>query len=637
MTREQRIRFSHHATELQPSIAARQRIILCLLLSAAIFVADLRLPWDIASGVPYVWVVLLALRLPDTRHIYAISVMVSLLVVLGFALPQSGTSVGTVAGNRLLALFAIGVTLMLGVRQRNTLSRLKESEERFATLTKSTPLIIWQATPSGTWNRVSDWWRYFTDDTPTACATDWIERVHPEDQNAVWRSYNQAVSQGETFEIQCRLRDQIGGHRWNLMYGTPQRDQAGRVSGYLGMFVDIDEHVAAEQRHLTSEARYRAVTEAMLIGIAVCNERGEIVATNQTVSRLFETPVEGIVGRKLCDLISEPKCALKGDCLRRFSVDNLANPRIAETMGIRNDGTRFPMELCVSTYYEVGERQHIAAIRDISRQKGAEAALNEFRSRRQHRDKMAAIGRLAAGLLHEIGNPLSAISVLVRAGQDELRRGEQGERSRLSEKLDEIAHYVQRIVGVTRDISEFAEVAPSHRVATNINELVGRTCRLVSYENQDAPAPISLALDPALPALRLVADHIVQMLLHLLQNAIDACARSPRPPQIEVQTLCEAGNAIVRITDNGCGMPPEMVVHSQEPFLAGRTAGSGMGLGLALCHALAAEYDGQISFDSAPEQGTIVTITLPLPTRASTTAQPVSDGVALLRHGAASI
>ncbi|GAB4348682.1 MAG: hypothetical protein Kow006_09630 [Gammaproteobacteria bacterium] len=590
----------------------QRRIVSCLLLSVAIFLIDLQLPLGVAGGVPYVWVILLTLPLPDRRLVIGFALFTSALTVAGYFLSEPGTSPWMVVTNRALALFAIWVTLFLGLRQRRTQERLEESENRFEVLGDTVSFIIWRGDNEGHWQEVSGGWQRYSSNDAASDLIEWQDHLHPDERERIQKHYDSAVARGETIQLECRMRDRDGEYRWVLIQGAPCTQSGGKRIGYLGTVVDIDQRVRAEQRYRASEARYRAVTENLLIGIALCDRSGKILATNQMATKLFGYSTTELIGRSICSLLIEPTCSNSPRCMHKFNVDNLAENSSHETIGLRNDGSRFPLELSFTTFYEGGERHHIAAMRDTTRQQMAEAALNNFRSRQQHRDKMAAIGRLAAGLLHEIGNPLSAIVGLNQTARQTLANGSSGSDGKLLTCLEQIDENLERILRVTRDISEFAEITPQNRTLVDLNQLVERTCRLVEYENAGEDVPIHFFLDASLPALPLVPDHLIQMLLHLLHNAVEACHQTPGRSKIRVATMLDHDHAQIQIQDNGCGMPKEMLERARNAFFTNRTSGGGMGIGLALCHAVVAEYGGHLQFESAVGEGTTVTVSLPL-------------------------
>lgn len=601
-----------------PSQPIQRRFATCLLLSGVIFLIDLQLPLGVAGGVPYVLVILLALPFPDRRFIFGFGILVSALTAFGYLLSAAGSPEWMVIVNRLLALFAIWATAFLGLRQRRTLERLTESENRFDLLANAASFIIWRADKEGHWTDISGGWlRFPRTDAHPINPVDWKSYVHPDELGKVESRYQEALTNRVTIQFECRMRDTQGVYHWVSLQGAPYTNATGVYLGYLGTIVDIDARVRAVQRYRASEARYRAVTENLLIGIALCSESGNILATNQTATKLFGISMTELIGRSICDLLVEPTCSYSPGCLHKFSVDNLSTTHSHETIGVRSDGSRFPLELSFTTYYEDGVRHHIAALRDITRQQMAESALTDIRSRQQHRDKMAAIGRLAAGLVHEIGNPLSAIVGVNQTLRQALESGSKTNCEELPRYLQQIEQNLDRILSVTRDISEFAEITPRHRTLVNLNQLVERTCRMVEYEHAGSRVPIHYLLDAELPAVPLVADHLVQMLLHLLHNAVEACQQTTRHPEITVMTGCNDHFAQVRIRDNGCGMPAEMLDRVSEAFFTGRTAGGGMGLGLALCHAVVAEYDGSLQFESTVTQGTTVTVSLPVAVQSS--------------------
>jgi C4-dicarboxylate-specific signal transduction histidine kinase len=110
--------------------------------------------------------------------------------------------------------------------------------------------------------------------------------------------------------------------------------------------------------------------------------------------------------------------------------------------------------------------------------------------------------------------------------------------------------------------------------------------------------------DRSIPAVVFVADHFIQLLLNLLGNAVDACRDRKGDALILIQTRVEHGRVMMEVRDNGCGMSPETLTRACEPFFTTKPAGEGMGLGLALCHTLVEEGQGNLRIKSAIGEGT---------------------------------
>ena len=259
---------------------------------------------------------------------------------------------------------------------------------------------------------------------------------------------------------------------------------------------------------------------------------------------------------------------------------------------------------------EVGELMH--AVNQMA--SALDERENELVIARQkffHREKMAAVGALAAGVAHEIGNPIAAMSGVLQEMVDEQELGQYNGAS--SSKLSVLQTQIQRLSAITREISGFAAPQPSERQLLDLNGLVRTTAGLMGYDKRMNRVSLRLDLDSQLPAIYGVADQLTQVIMNLLINAADALSfKVVGEREIILQTGFAAGNVSLSITDNGGGMDQETLNRAFEAFFT--TKSKGNGLGLSLCYSILNGHGGAIEIDSAPNQGTTVRLSLPLPT-----------------------
>ena len=259
---------------------------------------------------------------------------------------------------------------------------------------------------------------------------------------------------------------------------------------------------------------------------------------------------------------------------------------------------------------EVGELMH--AVNQMA--SALDERENELVIARQkffHREKMAAVGALAAGVAHEIGNPIAAMSGVLQEMVDEQELGHYNGAS--SSKLSVLQTQIQRLSAITREISGFAAPQPSERQLLDLNGLVRTTAGLMGYDKRMNRVSLRLDLDSQLPAIYGVADQLTQVIMNLLINAADALSlKVVGEREIILQTGFAAGNVSLSITDNGGGMDQETLNRAFEAFFT--TKSKGNGLGLSLCYSILNGHGGAIEIDSAPNQGTTVRLSLPLPT-----------------------
>lgn len=228
-----------------------------------------------------------------------------------------------------------------------------------------------------------------------------------------------------------------------------------------------------------------------------------------------------------------------------------------------------------------------------------------------HQEKMAAVGALAAGVAHEIGNPIAAMSGVVQEMVDKQKASECVVVGRAC-NAPLLQAQIQRLSAIAREISGFAAPQPAERQLLDLNGLARTAAALMGYDKRMHRVLLQTKLDSQLPAIYGVADQLTQVIMNLLINATDALENiEDRPREIILSSELAAGNVRLTVMDNGCGMDRDTLNRVFEAFFT--TKSKGTGLGLSLCYSIVNAHDGMIEIDSTPGSGTRVRIFLPLP------------------------
>jgi signal transduction histidine kinase len=226
-----------------------------------------------------------------------------------------------------------------------------------------------------------------------------------------------------------------------------------------------------------------------------------------------------------------------------------------------------------------------------------------------HQEKMAAFGLLAAGIAHEVGNPLTSISSLVQMLQ---RR----HRDRYTqEKLALVGDQLTRIQGTLRELVDFSRPSPRHESWVSIRETLDAALNIAKYYKRTEGKVIQTQYDDALPLLRATRDQLVQVFLNLVLNAIDATRKGGH---IRIAASKDADHVAVRISDDGTGIRAADCDRVFEPYFT--TKEFGTGLGLFVSRNLVAEMGGRLLLETTSRDGTTFRVELPL---AKTAATPV--------------
>ena len=237
------------------------------------------------------------------------------------------------------------------------------------------------------------------------------------------------------------------------------------------------------------------------------------------------------------------------------------------------------------------------------------AQLHEAQAHVLHQEKMAAFGLLAAGIAHEVGNPLTSISSLVQM----LQRHQTDPYT--ENKLALVSGQLKRIQTTLRELIEFSRPASTTRGRVALGDILDEALNIAKYYKRTHGRIASPGLPPDLPPLVGLRDQLVQVFLNLILNAIDATERRGR---VEL-AISHAGGAVeVQVRDDGCGIAPEQAGRLFSPYFT--TKKHGTGLGLFVTRRLVEGHGGTVSFDSAPGAGTTFRVRLPL-----TAAQPALE------------
>jgi signal transduction histidine kinase len=241
-----------------------------------------------------------------------------------------------------------------------------------------------------------------------------------------------------------------------------------------------------------------------------------------------------------------------------------------------------------------------------------EEALELERRRRFHGEKMASIGALAAGLLHEIGNPIAAIDGLASAMRDERDSGA----LRFDNAICDPGHILNetaRLRDIARRMAELAATPSRDERLLSLNELVRNALLLAQFDPRIRGVRIDSELDPQLPAVLGIEDLLLQLVLELLVHSAEA-ARAPtgRASLIVVKTIRIGDQLHMTVADNGFGMKADTLARALDPRFDSRAAGRAGHLGLPMCVHIARRHDGQLRIQSTPGEGSTVTLSLPV-------------------------
>jgi C4-dicarboxylate-specific signal transduction histidine kinase len=232
--------------------------------------------------------------------------------------------------------------------------------------------------------------------------------------------------------------------------------------------------------------------------------------------------------------------------------------------------------------------------------------------------KMTTLGVMAAGMAHEINQPLNVIQVCADFFLKMLKRGQKIEDEDLRTMSNDIVANVERASGVIKHVRDFARQSEPVRSRVKINDPVNDVFKVLGHQLKVHDVEVKLDLDPDVPDILAEHNRLEQVFINLVSNAIDAMDEKDELPDVTdkekrltIESFAENGDVCVKVIDTGVGMSEEVKNKIFEPFYTTKKVGKGTGLGVSISYGIVKDYKGSIEIESEVGKGTTFTLTFP--------------------------
>ncbi|RKH36426.1 ATP-binding protein [Corallococcus sicarius] len=335
--------------------------------------------------------------------------------------------------------------------------------------------------------------------------------------------------------------------------------------------------------------------------ILVVNRDKQVVVFNQALSALTGLSKDQVLGRDLSSLVADSEhlrmapvlaAAMRGESVNSF-----------ETRLLTRDGGEVRVSFATSSMLtQPGEVEGVIAIgQDVT-------VVKELEKRIIHAEKLASIGQLAASVVHEINNPMTAVATYADALLQRSRMTP-GANPADQEKLRKILESSHRILRFTRDLVSYARPAQDRPEQVSLNAVVDMAVGFCEHVVSQARVTVHREYSGDVPPLAAVRANLVQVFVNLITNA---CHAMTPGGQVHLSTAQEGQEAVVRVRDTGTGIDPRNLSRIFEPFFTTKPEGRGTGLGLSICQGIVENHGGRLTVESTLGQGTTFTVRLPL-------------------------
>ena len=525
--------------------------------------------------------------------------------------------------------------------RRHVEEELRRAQERYALVIHGSNDGIWDWDLAADSVYFSPRWKEilgYADPELSNRIDEWRDRVHPDDYPAVLDAHERYwEGKTDSFQATYRLRARDGGYRWILGRATCVWDENGRPLRMTGSHSDITERKEAEAELAALRRLLRNIIDALPSAIVAVDPAGRVTHWSAEAANQAGLPADAAAGRPFDEVL--PQLERRRDAI--LSAIRERRPYHQGRLSVPGPEEIRYFEIAATPLSRTEDAGAVIRVDDITGRVRMEEVMIQS-------EKMVSVGGLAAGMAHEINNPLGAIvanadlvwsrlAVALPVNREAAEEcglnwealGRYLERRKVRARLDGILEAGRRAGEIVENMLQFSRKSGTLRSDLSLAELADRTIDLARNHADVKKAlasgrlEIVRAFDPDLPPVPGAATEIQQVLFNLLANAfqsLEKCDPPRNPGRIELRTRRKGGWAEIEVADNGPGMREAVRRRVFEPFFTTKGPAQGTGLGLSVSYFIVAEnHGGQMTAESFPGHGATFRIRLPLtdPTRAA--------------------
>lgn len=381
-----------------------------------------------------------------------------------------------------------------------------------------------------------------------------------------------------------------------------------RVAALVSMDFDLPTRSGIEERLQQTNAFLRNLILSAVDGVIAADRSGNILIFNEAAAQVFGyTEQEALDTLNSRDIYPD---GLAHEVMRRMRSDDHGGPGKLKSYQVdvlSRDGERIPISLSAAIVYEEGrEVATIGFFHDLRETLRMREELEKTQLQLLQAEKMASLGKLAAGVAHQINNPLGGITLYAKLIMEENELDDS-----VTEDLQRILKDAERCRDTVKELLEFTRQTRHLVRDHDINAALARTMFLLENQTLFHNIDIRKELDKSLPAVPVDIQQVNHVFMNVILNA--AQAMEGRGVLTLRSRMGEREDrVIVEISDTGPGIPPEVMPHIFDPFYTTKEEGKGTGLGLSLAYGIMENHGGSIRAESEPGKGTTLIIELPV-------------------------
>ena len=418
-----------------------------------------------------------------------------------------------------------------------------------------------------------------------------------------------------------------GTELWVSVSSTPRLNAAGEYAGALAMITDRTEHREAEDALRRSEEQYRQIVETTTDGIITVDRRGQVVFVNKRLAEMLGYEPREMIGKPSMSFMT-----LTGQAVAKAAFKRRENgvADSSDSTFLHRDGTEVTVHISGTPVVD-SKGNHtgsMAVVRDVTESRRLQSQLMVS-------DRMASVGTLAAGVAHEINNPLAAVMANLDYIADVVGKlggnapgvmspamRETWIRDEIKAPLNDAREAAERVRFIVRDLKMFSR-SPSEELKgpVNVKDVMESSLRMAWNEVRHRARLVKNYGN--VPDVDANEARLGQVFLNLIVNAAQAIPEGNADTnEIRVTTRLDSGRVVIEVTDTGPGIHPDIINRVFDAFFTTKEVGGGTGLGLAICHRIVTDIGGELTVRSEVGAGTVFRVSLPEAVIEAVTVEP---------------
>jgi two-component system sensor kinase FixL len=437
----------------------------------------------------------------------------------------------------------------------------------------------------------------------------WGDFTHPDDLDYVDKKVRTASDTGKPFEVEYRIISRDGTEKWVWERGRAVDVREDGVAIIEGFITDITDRKAYENALRHAESFSQAIVDSAVEAVITLDGQGIPNRVNKTAVSMFGYEIDTIKQLSASELFAPGHIRTFDQYFKKCRENEFVDDKGMDLNARRVDSLIFPVHVLISEIEHEAEEKYVMLIRDLTSQKAAEKEAQEQRELLAHVDRINTLGEMAAGIAHEINQPLTAISMYAKSGLSFLESTPH-KTDRLKDALQKLSAQAHRAGDVIERMQQMTRPGAGKQSIVNCNIMIQGALKLAEVEASLRNFNILLDIADDLPNIVCDEVQIQQVILNLLRNGIDSMECVQNDNRDILLTVAKDANGVrISVKDTGTGISGKLDRTLYQPFTSTRE--SGMGLGLSISRSIVSEHGGELSYHNNPDCGATFYFILP--------------------------